>query len=60
MRIDTGSLKGLNIHVPQSSKTRPTRSRIRQALFNHLYGRLNGSRCLDLFSGSGAFAWEAL
>ncbi len=36
------------------------RSRVREALFNHLGPRLRGARFLDIFSGSGAIGIEAL
>lgn len=39
---------------------RPTADRIRETLFNWLQGRIHGSRCLDLFAGSGALGLEAL
>jgi 16S rRNA (guanine966-N2)-methyltransferase len=39
---------------------RPTPVKVRLALFNSWQGRLNGCRWLDLCSGSGAMAAEAL
>ncbi|GAB4214383.1 MAG: 16S rRNA (guanine(966)-N(2))-methyltransferase RsmD [Synechococcales cyanobacterium] len=41
-------------------ETRPTPSRVRQAVFNMLYERVAGSRWLDLCAGSGAMGAEAL
>lgn len=38
---------------------RPTGDRIRETLFNWLQPYIEGSRCLDLFAGSGALGLEA-
>ena len=40
--------------------TRPTTDRIKETLFNMLQNQVPGSLFLDLFSGSGAIAIEAL
>ena len=39
---------------------RPTSERARQAFFNILGERVHGARFLDLFAGSGIFAFEAV
>jgi 16S rRNA (guanine966-N2)-methyltransferase len=39
---------------------RPTAERIRETLFNWLAPIIEGSRCLDLFAGTGALGLEAL
>lgn len=39
---------------------RPTPDRVRETLFNWLMGRVEGTRALDLFAGSGALGLEAL
>lgn len=39
---------------------RPTSERIRETLFNWLATFIEGSRCLDLFAGTGALGLEAL
>lgn len=46
------TLEGLN--------TRPTSSRVREAVFNIWFSRLPGARWLDLCAGSGAMGAEAL
>lgn len=38
---------------------RPTADRLRETLFNWIAADLEGARCLDLFAGSGALAFEA-
>lgn len=64
MRIVGGTLKGRVLKGPSASTTRPTSDRLRESLFNvlaHAYGDpCDGARVLDLFSGTGALAIEAL
>ena len=59
LRITAGALKGRRIPIPKSD-VRPTSERARQAFFNIVSDRIDGSRFLDLFAGSGIFAFEAL
>ena len=59
MRIIAGSAKGFAIKVPQG-EVRPTQDRVREALFNILGPIVDGSRILDLFSGSGSVGLESL
>jgi len=59
MRITAGRFRGRNLPIPKSSDVRPTPSKVRQALFNIL-GNIEGAFVLDLFSGSGLMALEAL
>jgi len=58
LRITTGTLRGRKIPLPPD--TRPTSERARQAFFNIVSDRIEGASFLDLFAGSGAFAFEAL
>ena len=51
---------GRKLLSPRGLETRPTTSRVREALMNILSPRLCGSRWLDLFSGSGVMGCEAL
>ena len=44
---------------PPAQAIRPTPNRVRETLFNWLSPRIEGSRCLDLFAGSGALGFEA-
>jgi 16S rRNA (guanine966-N2)-methyltransferase len=59
MRIIAGKAGRLAIKVPQAV-ARPTTDFIRQAIFSILGERVEGSRVLDLFAGSGAIGLEAL
>ena len=59
LRIQSGSLKGRSIEVPEVG-VRPTLGRIRETFFSWLRPSLPGSRCLDLFAGSGVLGFEAL
>ena len=59
MRVIAGSVRRMPLKVPPQL-TRPTTDRLREALFSILQGRLEGSRVLDLFAGSGSLGIEAL
>lgn len=60
-RILTGTLKGKKIALPHDDAVRPTRERVRAAVFNMLESRIHfaGQRALDLCCGSGAWGLEA-
>lgn len=63
MRITGGTARGKLLAPLSGLDIRPTPDKVRQALFNILrsrFGPLNDRRILDLFSGSGALAIEAL
>ena len=60
MRIIAGSAKGSRIFAPKGQDTRPTQDRVRESLFNRIQGDVSDAVVLDLFSGSGALALEAL
>ena len=53
-------MSGKRIESPLTQKTRPTSSKVREALINILGNKLRGASWLDLCSGSGAMACEAL
>ena len=60
MRIVGGKYRHRIISWPDDqSNTRPTKDRIREAIFSAL-GDINGTTVLDLYSGSGAMGIEAL
>lgn len=59
VRIVGGTHRGRKIGFPDAAGLRPTGDRIRETLFNWLQPVLPGSRCLDLFAGSGVLGIEA-
>jgi 16S rRNA (guanine966-N2)-methyltransferase len=60
LRIIGGEWRGRRIRFPGEGGIRPTPDRVRETLFNWLMAKVPGSRCLDLFAGSGALGLEAL
>ncbi len=60
IRIIAGQWRGRRIPVLDHAELRPTGDRARETLFNWLGPRVIGSRCLDLFAGSGALGLEAV
>jgi 16S rRNA (guanine(966)-N(2))-methyltransferase RsmD len=60
MRVVTGEAKGRKLKAPKTIGTRPIIDRVKQALFNILSTRVEDSRFLDLFAGTGSVGIEAL
>jgi 16S rRNA (guanine966-N2)-methyltransferase len=60
MRIIAGTHKGRTLKTPKWDGLRPTSDKLRETLFNILQARIDGSRVLDVFAGTGAVALEAL
>ena len=60
LRIIGGEWRGRRIRFAGTGGIRPTPDRVRETLFNWLAAAVPGSRCLDLFAGSGALGLEAL
>lgn len=60
VRIIAGKWRGRKLDVIDSPGLRPTPDRVRETLFNWLQQEIVGAKCLDLFSGTGAIAFEAL
>ena len=61
MRVISGTARGIKLFTLQGLDTRPTLDRVKESLFNILqFDIKNADIILDLFSGSGALAIEAL
>ena len=66
MRIITGELKGKKLLIPLDKSTRPLKDVVRESIFNILdhsskvSTKVNNSKVLDLFSGTGSFGIECL
>ncbi|MBR0125738.1 MAG: 16S rRNA (guanine(966)-N(2))-methyltransferase RsmD [Treponema sp.] len=61
MRITGGILKGRHTQVPDGKMAiRPAMDKMRESVFNILGTKLSGKSFLDLFSGSGTIALEAV
>lgn len=60
MFIIAGQFRGQRLVSPKGEQTRPTSSRLREALFNICQHTIEGAHFLDLFAGSGAMGLEAL
>jgi len=64
MRIIAGTYRGKKLFSPLNEGVRPTSDRARESVFNILNSRLeqpwSAYRLLDVFSGTGAFALEAI
>jgi len=61
-RIIAGTFKGRKLLLPKNEGIRPSKNRVRQAVFNLLGARLDwdGMSVGDLFCGSGAWGLEAV
>lgn len=60
MRVISGIARGKKLSTLEGLETRPTLDRVKEALFNILQFDIKDTNILDLFSGSGALAIEAL
>ena len=60
MRIISGEYRGMTIKSLKGGKLRPTSEQLRETLFDVLGPRIEGSRFLDAYAGSGAVGIEAL
>ena len=59
LRIIAGAWRSRRLAFPGRDDLRPTPDRVRETLFNWLQADVAGSRCLDMFAGSGALGFEA-
>ena len=60
MRITSGTLKNRKIKSREGKETRPTLERIKEAIFSIIGDKITDARFLDLYSGTGNMAIEAL
>lgn len=59
-RIIAGERRGRIIRTLQGRNTRPTSDRVKESLFNIIQERLQSSRVLDLYAGTGSLGLESL
>jgi len=60
MRIISGKAKGTQLKTLSGDATRPTADRVKEAVFSMIQFDIEDRSVLDLFSGSGQLALEAL
>lgn len=58
-KITGGNLGSRKLKSPKGNNVRPTPGRVKESLFSILAPRIEESRFLDLFSGTGAIGFEA-
>jgi len=59
LKVIGGEWRSRSLPVQNVADLRPTPARVRETLFNWLQYDVPGSRCLDLYAGSGALGVEA-
>ena len=60
LRIIAGKYKGRRISFNPNSSLRPSTNRSKETLFNWLMMNIEGSKCLDMFAGTGSLGIEAI
>ncbi|HZK56646.1 MAG TPA: 16S rRNA (guanine(966)-N(2))-methyltransferase RsmD [Desulfosporosinus sp.] len=60
MRIIAGEMRGRKLKTVEGMQTRPTSDKVKGAIFNVLGDKVLDAHVLDLFSGTGNLALEAL
>ena len=66
MRIISGNFKGIKLYGPEDKNIRPLKDLVRESIFNFLTHsnklefKLEQSKILDLYSGTGSFGIECL
>jgi 16S rRNA (guanine(966)-N(2))-methyltransferase RsmD len=60
MRVIAGKFRSRQLKSLRGMALRPTSDRLRETLFNVIADRVEGSRFLDVFAGTGAVGIEAL
>ena len=59
-RVVSGKCRGTILEAPKGEATRPTTDKVKEALFSSIQMRVPESDFLDIFSGTGQMAIEAL
>jgi 16S rRNA (guanine966-N2)-methyltransferase len=59
-RVTAGEWRGRMIDTPRGLAVRPTRSSVRESLFNVIAERVVDAVVLDLYAGAGTLGFEAL
>ena len=59
-QVTRGYFKGTKLTAPKSGQTRPTSSKVKEAIMSLLIGELEGMQVIDLFAGSGSMGIEML
>ncbi|MDR2457184.1 MAG: 16S rRNA (guanine(966)-N(2))-methyltransferase RsmD [Clostridiales Family XIII bacterium] len=60
MRIIAGKYKGRRLELPKLYFIRPTKDKVKEAVFSSIQNEIINSVFVDLFSGTGAIGIEAL
>lgn len=60
MQVISGSGRGLKLNTPQTDHTRPTLSRVKEAVFSSLAQEVGECVFLDVFAGTGQIGIEAM
>lgn len=60
MRVISGDYGGRQLKNLSGTNTRPTTDKVKESIFNMIGPYFDGERVLDLFSGSGGLAIEAV
>lgn len=59
-RVVSGLWRGIPLQAPKGDETRPTTDKVKEALFSIIQTSVPESRVLDIFSGTGQIAIEAV
>lgn len=60
IRITGGKNRSRLLETPNTTLTKPTMDKVREAVFSALGDKVYNARVLDLFAGSGSYGLEAL
>lgn len=60
MQVISGNNRGLKLNTPDTYNTRPTLSRVKEAVFSSIADYIHAANFLDLFAGTGQIGIEAL